>query len=55
MGKWEYKVLPTDPNDYDSERLPRDLNEQGSDGWELVAIYDNAHMGDRRFVFKRPA
>jgi hypothetical protein len=55
MSKWAYKILATDPQDYDRDRLIAQLDELGQASWELVAVYDDAGRGDRRFVFKRPA
>jgi hypothetical protein len=52
MQKWEYQVMPTGTSiNYASLRTV--LNEQGKEGWELVAtttIDNQLHC-----IFKRPA
>jgi hypothetical protein len=63
--QWEYTVLklPTDygffsGTDFDAGHLSQRLNEHGTEGWELVSMFDIAKVkGGSKFVMaimKRP-
>lgn len=49
MTKWEYKIL---------ERVGHygedDLDDEGAEGWELVAMTYDPMDGRSEYVFKRP-
>ncbi len=62
--KWEYRTVVFHAKGFfaggkvDGQELNDYLNELGSDGWELVSVFDtNMHEGRTRDVFailKRP-
>ena len=55
---WEYRTLkiPTDfgfwsGTDFDADQLAQQLNVQGTEGWELVSIFDIEKVqGGSKFV-----
>lgn len=49
MKLWEYWIEESGDRNADHEGR---FNKLGSEGWELVGIYENSHWW--RFVFKRP-
>lgn len=60
---WEYKTLKLATTGFtggafDENQLDSDMNELGSQGWELVAAFDtNKNAGETRdvvVIFKRP-
>lgn len=44
-GRWQQTKLPAD--------LPGFVNQLGQEGWELVRVDGNSHIGGE-FAFKRP-
>ncbi len=62
MKKYEYKILKTKPegfwkNQVESEKLEGEINNMGSEGWELVSVMDtnmgHGHTNEILLFFKR--
>lgn len=54
--RWEYETLrpPRDETRKEAVDPKRELNELGSEGWELVGTIEYVGGGTKYLVFKRP-
>jgi hypothetical protein len=57
MTKWEYQTLrpPREATQKEASDPKTELNQLGTDGWELVTTIEYTGGGTKFLVFKRPA
>jgi hypothetical protein len=53
--EWQYRVVEWHQfYSWDGQAILRDLDQYGSDGWELVTVERPDSSGTPLFIFKRP-